>query len=189
MQNPSTYMVMQEERDGAIEDTTIFGTTSGAFAVDNSNSSIMCFDATKAKSTAAECVGTFTVIYDGKTDATSTEPSGPGERSSEVGTSVTGKAQIVVAQSGSTVTAAYNGGVAMELRPFQDVYGSQFDTSAMVPAPDMTGMFVATTGTLGSAGWQQVTLSVLDNAILFHQFAYKEGGTYDYAFGGGVLDT
>lgn len=195
VETPGPFMIMTEERDGQEDTSTIFGTAFGAFAVDTSNSSIMCFDSTKAKQTASECVGTYTVIYDGKTGASLSGGGDGGEwggEPTETGTSVTGKAQIVVEDAGGSVTATWKGGAEMSVQTFNAAYGSHYDFAAMTPTPSTTGMFVASAGVRGSSGWTELVFSVLDNSILFHQFTYNGGdlgsSNYDYTFGGGVLD-
>lgn len=194
LQTPRNHMTMNEyDNEGELRGmTTIFGTEAGHFVVDTPNSSILCFDATKTVTDPAVLAGSYTVLFDATVDATLNQ-----HHQQEGGTRSCSKASIVIVNDDGNMTLHFGGTTAfpdsvLSVDTFENVYGSVLlpNRNAMTPAPSLSGLFVASTGTRRQSGVASLVFSVLHDTIVFQSFVLSDASNiqFSYSFGAGVRD-
>ncbi len=169
------------EQDGST--STVFGTQSGLWAVDNSNGAILGLAKASTKNFNPAVAGTYSAIYYEKANAQMQQ------NQTETGTPLEGKATITVSSAGLvTVTDAQNNVMATgTLVPVADVSYLYDGTANTLPDP-CYGMF--TFRTVTSNLHQEVFVSFQGNAVLFTSFQTAlpvvNNATYMYFYGVGL---
>lgn len=168
------------EQDGST--STVFGTESGLWAVDNDNGAIIGLPKASSKAFNSASAGTYSAIYYEK-------PNAQMQNNVEVGTPVEGKASITVGAAGAvTITDSRNNVMASgTLAAVADTPYVYDGTPNTLPDP-CYGMF--TFRTLTASLHQDVFVTFQGNAVIFTSFQtalpVQNNGTYTYFYGVGL---
>ncbi len=183
-EDPSGNFFVVHEQSGS--DSTVFGTQSGLWAVDNSNGAILGLPKAATKDFDPASAGTYSAIYYEKPNA---QMQGQGNSSVEVGTPVEGKATVTVSGSGVvTITDSQSNIIASgALVPVADTSYICDGTSGKLADP-CYGMF--TFETITASLHQEVFVTFQGNAVIFESFQtalpVQNNGTYTYFQGVGL---
>jgi len=162
--------------------STVFGTQSGLFAVDNNNGAILGLPKAASKAFNPAAAGTYSAIYYEK-------PNAQMVNNVEVGTPVEGKASITVSAAGAvTITDSQSNVMASgTLVPVADTSYIYDGTANTLPDP-CYGLF--TFRTLTASLHQDVFVTFQGNAVIFSSFQTAlplvNNGTYTYFYGVGL---
>ena len=179
-EDPSGTFFTVTDQDGS--QSTVFGTQSGVWAVDNNNGAIIGLPKASSKAFNPASAGTYSAIYYEKLG-------GQMQNNVEVGTPVQGKATITVSAAGAvTITDSQNNAMASgTLVAIADTPYIYDGTPNTLPDP-CYGLF--TFRTVTASLHQDVFVTFQGNSVIFSSFEtalpIQNNGTYTYFYGVGL---